>query len=319
MPRRKSRQPESTASAAARRFGFRSARRRCEPTTTQRRSARAPRGSRRITLGHGQHVARVVVEIRRRGHAAGRGRAPVPRLRVRREDDAEAGLPDPQAPLDVLDVREQLLVEEADPLGRLARDRHRRTGRATHVAQPVVPARVPLAPTGLAPVVAEAQVHLAARIHEHVGRLLEVDLAREDAGVRPRARGHLERGGEAGVDPRVVVQEQQPVRAALERPAQSKVVAAGEAEVGAGADQLQLREAALDFRVRSVGRAVVHHDRLDSRGPEGLERARRVVAAVPVEDDRDQERVKWAIEPAFARRVNSRSRSTSPATRTTPA
>ena len=35
------------------------------------------------------------------------------------EDDAEAGVADPQAPVHVLEVREELLVEQADALDRL--------------------------------------------------------------------------------------------------------------------------------------------------------------------------------------------------------
>ena len=74
---------------------------------------------------------------------------------------------------------------------------------------------------------------------------------------------------------------------------------AGEAEVRAGPDQLDVREALLDLAVGAVGRAVVDADRRDA--PSEASAARRVVAAVPVEHDRDEphaDRTKWAIEPA---------------------
>ena len=63
--------------------------------------------------------------------------------------------------------------------------------------------------------------------------------ARSSASARP------------GLGDGVVVQEQHPVGAALERPPDADVVAAGEAEVRAGADQLDVREALLDGARRS--------------------------------------------------------------------
>ena len=96
----------------------------------------------------------------------------------------------------------------------------------------------------------------------------------------------VERFGDPGLHLGVVVQKQDPVCAAFERPADAGVVAAGEAEVRAVPKELDLREAALDLGVGAVGRAVVDADRLDrlERG----ERTQRVLAAVPVEHDGDE-------------------------------
>jgi hypothetical protein len=54
--------------------------------------------------------------------------------RVRHEHDREAGGSHPQRPVDVLDVREQALVEQADLLRRGPRDRHRGSVGAADVA-----------------------------------------------------------------------------------------------------------------------------------------------------------------------------------------
>ena len=80
-------------------------------------------------------VARVVVEVRRRRAAAGRRRPLVLHARVGSEDDGEAGAADAQRPLDVLDVREQLLVEQARLLDRGARNGHRGAVDAVDVVQ----------------------------------------------------------------------------------------------------------------------------------------------------------------------------------------
>ena len=146
---------------------------------------------------------------------------------------------------------------------------------------------------------AEIGVEVCARVPEPVG-VGEEHLAGEDAGIRPRLGGRRERLDDPGLDGRVVVDEQHPVGAAVERAPDAGVVAAGEAEVDAGPDQLDVREALGDRIRRAVHRSVVHDDNVDP--PQRLECGERVLAAVPGDDDGDDvhqpTRVKCAIEPA---------------------
>ena len=237
--------------------------------------------------------------------------------RLRHVDDREAGLADAQAPLEILGVEEELLVEQAGRLDRRARDGHRRAGGAIGVLEAA--GRVLLA-EALVPAAPEDRVEARARVPEPV-RVGEEHLAREHAGVRPRCR----RGGERVDEPRlglgVVVDEQHPVGAAVERAPDPDVVAAGEAEVDAGADELDVGEALRDGVGRAVGRAVVDDDGLDPT--QRLERRQRVLASVVGEDDRDElhqaRRVKCAIEPASGCRSRlASSRSISPTSRAIP-
>ena len=99
-----------------------------------------------------------------------------------------------------------------------------------------------------------------------------------------RRRGG-ERVDEPGLGRGVVVQQQHPVGAAVERPPDPDVVAAREAEVDAGPDELDVGKPFRDGVGRAVGRAVVDDHRLDPA--ERLERRQRVVAPVVRENDRD--------------------------------
>ena len=152
---------------------------------------------------------------------------------------------------------------------------------------------------------AATEVGIEARpgVPEPVG-VGEEHLAGQDTCVRARRRGGRERLDDPGLDGRVVVDEQDPVGAAVERTPNAGVVAAREAEVDAGTDELDVRKALGDRVRRAVHRAVVDHDGLDPA--KGIERVERVVAAVPRDDDSDDvhqgRRVKCAIEPASGRR-----------------
>ncbi len=220
----------------------------------------------------------------------------MPHPRLRHVDDREAGLADPQAPLEILGVEEELLVEQPRRLDRRPRDRHRGAGGAPGVLE--LAGRVGLAEAPV-PAAAEEQRDAGAGVPEPVG-VGEEHLAGEHARVRPRRRRCRERVDETGLDGRVVVDEQDPVRTAVERAPDPDVVAAGEAEVDAGADELDLREALRDRVGGAVRGAVVDDDRLDPR--QRLERRQRVLAPVVREDDGDDahqvRRVKCAIEPA---------------------
>ena len=135
----------------------------------------------------------------------------------------------------------------------------------------------------------------------HRAPVLTEDETREQAGVGSQLRRAFQRLRQPGLCDGVVVQEQDPLGAPLERPSNADVVAAGEAEVRSRADQLHLREALFHREVGAVGRPVVHADRRNVT--ERVERGERVVAAVPVENDCDElhaDRMKWAIEPAPA-------------------
>ena len=232
-------------------------------------------------------------------------------------DDREACGADPQATLEVLGVEEELLVEQPGPLDGSARDRHPGPGRADHVAQPA--RLVGAAEAGVA-ASAEDRVEGRACVPE-LPRVGEEHLAGEHARVRADRGRTLERGHEPILGERVVVQQQHPVGAAVERAPYADVVARGEAEVDLGADQLDLREALGDCAGGVVVRAVVDADRLDPT--QRLEARERVLASVPGEDDRDQvhqgRRVKCAIDPASGRRSSvSSSRSISPTSRAIP-
>ena len=243
----------------------------------------------------------------------------MPHPRVRHEHDAEAGLADAQAPLGVLGVGEERLVEEPRALDRSTRDGHRRARRAIDVTQRVEPAVVTLPEAVLPAPVPEPQVHAPAGVHQDVGRIGEEHLAGEHARVRTGSSRSLEGSRQAGFRDRIVVQEQHPVGSASQGTPDPDVVAPGEAEVDTGADQLDAREPCCDRIGRTVVRAVVDTDRLDPF--ERLECRERVVAAVPVEDDRDElheARVKCAIDPAPGRRLQVRPRSISPTSRATP-
>ena len=282
-PRWASRQPSSTASIAARRRGCENAFARCVATTTPRRRPRRPRGSGLARSETKDRVPGRVVEVGGRRAAARRRRALVQYHRVRDEHDREAGRADPERPVDVLDVGEEPLVEQPGGLDGGTRDRHRGAVGAPGVLEPVEMIR--RAMPAHAARVAETRAERRARVH-HRQAALEHHLAREHTRVRPHRGRRLQRLGDPRHDDRVVVDEQHPVRAALQRPADADVVAAREAEVRPVADQLHAREVALDDGVGAVGRAVVDADRLDPR--ERGERARRVLAAVPVEDDGDE-------------------------------
>ena len=93
------------------------------------------RRQRAVTLDDDDRVARVVVEVRRRCGAAGRGAALVAHHSIGNEDDGEAGRTHSQRELDVLDVGEQPVVEEPDSFECGTRDRHRRTIGASDVTQ----------------------------------------------------------------------------------------------------------------------------------------------------------------------------------------
>ena len=123
------------------------------------------------------------------------------------------------------------------------------------------------------------------RVH-HRPAVLEQHLAGQQPRIRARGGGGCERRLGTGLEPGVVVQEKHPVGSPFERTADADVVAAREAEVGAVAQQFDGREATLHLLGRAVGGSVVDADRLDPG--KRRERARRVVAAVPVEHDRDE-------------------------------
>ena len=135
----------------------------------------------------------------------------------------------------------------------------------------------------------------------HRAPVLAEDQTGEQPCVGPQLRGAFQRLLQSRLCDGVVVQEQDPLGAPLERASNADVVAACEAEVRSRPDQLHLREAPFDREVGAVGRAVVDADR--GNGTERGERGERVVAAVPVENDCDElhaDRMKWAIEPAPA-------------------
>ncbi len=212
--------------------------------------------------------------------------------------DREAGLADPQAPLEVLGVEEELLVEQPRSLDRRPRDRHPGAGGAAGVLE--LAGCVGLAEPRV-PAAAEQEVDAGAGVPEQV-RVGEEHLAGEHARVRSGRRGGRERVHDPGLDGRVVVDQQNPVRAPVERAPDPDVVPAGEAEVDARADELDLRKPLRDRVAGAVRGAVVDDDRLDPG--ERLEGRQRVLAPVVGEDDRDDahqvRRVKCAIEPASA-------------------
>ena len=88
-----------------------------------------------------------------------------------------------------------------------------------------------------APGVAERGVEALAREPDAVGRVGEEHLGAEDAGSRAHAGHRVELAHGFGRERRVVVQEQHPVGASLERGADADVVAAGVAEVAPVLDQ----------------------------------------------------------------------------------
>ena len=172
----------------------------------------------------------------------------------------------------------------------------------------------------LVPAAPEDGIEAGAGVPEPVG-VGEEHLAGEHAGVRPRGGGRGQRLHEPRLDLGVVVDEQDPVGAPVERPPDPDVVAAGEAEVDAGPDELDLGKPLRDRLRGAVARAVVDDDGLDPA--QRLERGQRVLAPVVGEDDRDElhqaRRVKCAIEPASGCRSRlASSRSISPTSRAIP-
>src|SRR5262249_62184488 len=87
--------------------------------------------------------------------------------------------------------------------------------------------------------VAERRIERRAGVHDGAA-VLEQHLAREDAGPRPLLRGALEGGGEPRLRHRVVVQQQHPVRSALERAADAGAAAARETAVPVQTQQLDV-------------------------------------------------------------------------------
>ena len=178
----------------------------------------------------------------------------MPHLRLGHVDDGEARLGDPQAPLEILGVEEELLVEEAGGLDRRARDRHRGAGCAARVGQDA--GRIGLAET-LVPAAAENRVEAGAR--------------RTRAGLnRRRAPCRRARPRRAAPPPQRPARRRGParrraslfssrtqLRAPVERPPDPDVVAAREAEVDARTHELDLGETLRDRGRRAVGRAVV--------------------------------------------------------------
>ncbi len=212
---------------------------------------------------------------------------------IRDEHDRETCAAYSQRPLDVLDVHEERFVQQSRPLERGARDRQRSTVSPPDLAELVVAIDIDAAG------VPEPRVERRARVlHGHAVR--EEDLAGEQTCVGPRRRGRRQCVRQAWLGECVVVQQQHPVGAPLERPANAHVVAPGEAQVRTGANQFDLREALRNDVVRSVGRSIVDAD--CGHTGERVERSDSVIAAVPVEDDGDEVHallMKCAIEPAF--------------------
>jgi hypothetical protein len=88
---------------------------------------------------------------------------------------------------------------------------------------------------------AEVGIEAGPRVPEPVG-VREEHLAGEHARVGALGRRSGECVDEAGLDARVVVHEKHPLGATVERAANADVVPPGEAEVDAGADQLDVGE-----------------------------------------------------------------------------
>ena len=187
--------PASLARATARRAGC-TARIRARRRVV-RRLAGAPRGAPRSTLEQPQAVARRVVRPRLALPAPARRTAAVCCARIERDRQRHAERAGAQAPVDVLVVEEERLVERPDRLPRAAREAQART--AEIVARAVdVPAE------------SAHELELAAR--EGDSRR-PVDARRRGA---PRPRRGNERLHAAGLDEHVVV-EQHRVRLLLRR------------------------------------------------------------------------------------------------------
>ena len=213
----------------------------------------------------------------------------MPGQRVGHEPDLEAGRPRATAPVDVLDVGEQLVVEQADGVDQPPRDGHEGARGAVGAV------RAPIARAVAAPVAARAP-RVAEAAARSAGRRTRSDRAARRRrpcrrACRPRGarrRRARRRSTASGASDRVVVDQHRPLRAVLEGVAQARVVAAGEAQVAAVLDDVDLGMRGADGLHRAVGRPVVDaHDRgvaVAQRG-QRCQAGEGVLAPVPGQDD----------------------------------
>ena len=204
--------------------------------------------------------------------------------RVRDEDDREARRADAQRPVDVLDVGEQPLVEQPDALGRRARDRHRGAVGAARrrAARGSGPGRrsPSRGPSSRATRGTSAPAYITVTPSSNS----TLHASRPASGRAAAARSSASASPGSTTASLFTSSTQSAPRSSARR--MPTLLPPAKPRFAPVPDQLDAGEVALDHRVGAVGRAVVDADRLDplERG----ERARRVLAAVPVEDDRDE-------------------------------
>ena len=196
-------------------------------------------------------------------------------------DHAPAGGPRARTPVDLLVIREEGLVEEADVAEGAGAEPHGAAGDPLDVALARERRSIGLART------AEGDEALAVR-HPSPGepepaRVLAGEHLRPDDGHAGIRGEHPDgRRGGSRQDPGVVVQQQHGIGTALERGGDPEVRPAGVAEVLLAA---QAHDRCGQRPERRPG-AVVHHDDVEPRlGREALEAAARVLRIPPVDDD----------------------------------
>ncbi len=163
---------------------------------------------------------------------------------VGHEHHREARPADAQRPVDVLDVQEQRVVEQPRLVDRSTRD-----GERSAVGPPDVAERQ--GRRGLnAAGVPEPCVERRTCVLHFVAVLVE-DQAGKQTRVPSRFSGVFQRLRKTHLGDRVVVEQQDPVGAPLERAPDASVVTPGEAEVRPCPDQLHVWETLLDGRGRS--------------------------------------------------------------------
>ena len=214
-----------------------------------------PARQRPVALDDGEHVARLVVARRRRAGAARGRRHAVPDAGLRHVDDAEARGSDAQAPLEILGVEEELLVEQAC---RVDRPRARRPSRRRWrgAVSSSSPRRVGLAEAVVA-AAPEQRVEAGARVPEPVGVRRRAPCRR----ARPRPAAPPPRRSSASTIPGSTVASlltssthSAPRSSARRMPT---LLPPAKPRLTPRADQLDAREALRDRVRRAVGRAVV--------------------------------------------------------------
>ena len=209
------------------------------------------------------------------------------RARRRHVDDASAGLARAHAEVDVFDVREVVGVEQADLAQQVHAHHHDAARDEVHVLEPVEGRSVRLVLSAQAPDVL-AHEQIAARRPDPRLVAPHADTRPGDPDARVAFHHANELGYRALVEHRVVVQEKDVVRPAVEHPIERDVVALAVAEILLVADQRDLGKVGAHGVGGAVGRAIVDDDRLYALvilGTHGLQTPGSVLSAVPVEHD----------------------------------